>query len=181
MKSQWIARALAGFAMLAVAGLAAPALAANTYLEFHPGMPGTCTDPAGHVASWIQVTSSTFSLPIKLPKGQTAPAGAPPVDSSLTVTGIDNADSATLIQDAVNGVTLKCVQLIIETPATGMGALTGTNKPTELYRFTNAYVTAVTPTTSGKIATTTFAFNYQKASQLHEKVTATGESWVSSP
>jgi type VI protein secretion system component Hcp len=180
MKRQFLARAIAGLAMLGVTGVALPALADNTYLEFHvTGAPAV--EPSSHNPAWIKVSSDTFSLPIPPPKGSSAAGKVPPADSSLTVTGVDNATAQTLLQDALNGTSLAWVRLIIEKVSSN-----GTMRPSEIYTFKNAYVTAASQSTTGKTTTDTFAFNYQKVSMQHEGLTSgTGktasDSWTAQP
>jgi type VI protein secretion system component Hcp len=181
MKPQFVARALAGFAMLAVTGVALPALADNTYLEFH-ATGGPAVEPGSHNPAWIKVSSDTFSLPIPPPKGSGAASKVPPADSSLTVTGVDNATAQTLLQDALNGTPLSWVRLIVEKVSSN-----GTMRPSEIYTFTNAYVTAASQNTSGKTTTDTFAFNYLKVTMKHEGLTSgtpgktASDSWITLP
>ena len=169
--SHWIARLSAGLMMLGFTAIALPALANQTYLEFHTsGAPSA--QPNGHkvYTGSIPVRSYRLNLTIPPPKGTAGAAKRRKADSSLRVTGVDSNTAQTLMQDATQGVILSWVRLVI---------VNDEGLPLETYTFKHPYVTAVSASSSGNASgllslsgnasgRIRFSFNFRKVTLVHE-------------
>jgi len=168
MNSHWIARAVAGLSVVALAAIAAPALA-NDYIEI--SSTGTLssepTRAAGAVnPSWVLVSSFSFGVS-KPPSNASGAAAGVRAVGSLTVTGIGSqALQQQLVQDVLRGTLLHSVRLIV-TKANKLGQ----QVTTEYNNFVGVYVTSAQNVGSN---TDTFDFNF--AQYQYEAAAPTGKT-----